>query len=110
MENLNEFHFTSQIGMCGGGGISFKKEAYSVLIDEDGEEYWEFDSLEYETTGYVWSLWDHYAGNKAIAVVGDGREQELKDLALESLGLAIQGDWPGSRTLVNSWNWNPIDD
>ena len=107
MENLNEFHFTSQIGMCGGGGISFKKEAYSVLIDDDGEEYWVFDSPDHQPTGYVWSLWSHHTGNKAMAIVGSPWEQELKDLALESLGLAIQGDWHGSRTLVNSWENNP---
>lgn len=106
--NLNCFEFTSQSGMCGGGGISFTKEAYSVQIDEDGEEFWAFDSSECPT-GYVWSLWTHYTGHKAMAIVGDyGREQELKDLALRALSAAVSGDWFSAKSLVRSWVNNQV--
>jgi hypothetical protein len=107
--NLNSFDFTSQIGMCGGGGVSFKKEAYSILIDEDGQEYWVFDSTEHKATGYVWSLWTHYTGYKAMAIIGDGREKELKDLALRALSAAVSGDWFEAKNLVTSWVNNPED-
>lgn len=105
--NTNSFDFTSQIGMCGGGGLSFRKESYSILIDEDGEEFWLFDSTEHKPCGYVWSLWTHYSGYKAMAIIGDGREQELKALALKALSAAVSGDWAESRALVSSWVNNP---
>lgn len=107
LDNLNEFEFTSQIGMCGGGGLSFCKESYSVYVDEVGEECWVFDSTEHKPVGYVWSLWTHYTGYKAMAFVGGGREQELKALALRALSSAVSGDWFESKSLVNSWVNNP---
>jgi hypothetical protein len=111
LDNLNEFEFTAQIGMCGGGGISFKKESYSVLIDEENEEeYWVFNSSTEKVTGYVWSLWTHYTGYKAMAILGDGREEELKDLALKALNEAVQGNWYESKALVSSWVNNQIEE
>jgi hypothetical protein len=106
--NLNSFDFTSQIGMCGGGGLSFRKESYFVYVDEDGEECWAFDGPE-SPTGYILSLCTHYTGYKAMAIVGGGREQELKDLALRALSAAVSGDWCRSKSLVNSWVNNPED-
>ena len=108
LNNLNDFEFTSRIGMCGGGGISFKKESYSILLDEEGEEYWVFDSLDEEIDGYVWSLWVHYTGYKCMAVVGDGREQELECLAFKALNAAVRGDWTSAKAIVSSWENNPL--
>ena len=108
LSNLNEFEFTAQIGMCGGGGITFRKESFCSFIDEeDGEEYWVFDSLQ-QSEGYVWSLWLHYTGIKAMAIVGDGREKELKELALEALNEAARGEWANAKAIVNSWENNPM--
>ena len=101
----NEFEFVSHIGMCGRNGITFAKESYSILLDDEDEEYWVFESPE-KVTGYVWSLWLHHTGYKAMAVVGDGREQELKGLAFKALDAAVRGDWTSAKDIVGSWDNN----
>ena len=101
----SEFYFTSRIGMCGGGGLTFTKESYSILLDDEDEEYWVFESPE-KVTGYVWSLWLHHTGYKAMAVVGDGREQELKGLAFKALDAAVRGRWAEAKDIVSSWDNN----
>ena len=106
---MTDFEFTSHIGMCGGGGISFKKEAYSVLVDDDGEEYWVFFDIEEPDSGYsgyIWSLWLHHTGYKATAIIGGGREQELKGLAFKALDASVRGDWTSAKDIVGSWDNN----
>ena len=100
----NEFEFVSHIGMCGCNGITFAKESYSILLDDEDEEYWVFDSDNPEF--YTKSLWIHYTGYKAIAVFGGGREQELECLALKALNAAVRGDWTEAKAIVSAWDNN----